>query len=104
MDPENENVYLNMASLILSDEKSIVEEMNGLGNSSTDNKRYDELKAQKNDLFKSGAEILEKFLENNPNINEAGIYNQLANIYSALGEMDKFNAYKDKAKAIEAGN
>ncbi len=102
--PDFVNAAMNLSFIEVDRGNSLYDEMNKLGNSAADNKRYDELKAQKNDLFKSGAEILEKFLENNPNINEAGIYNQLANIYSALGEMDKFNAYKDKAKAIEAGN
>ncbi|EIJ37337.1 tetratricopeptide repeat protein [Galbibacter orientalis] len=99
LDPENENVYLNMASLILSDEKSIVEEMNGLGNSSTDNKRYDELKAQREGLYKSAVPYLEKLLTVNPDNIDA--VRTLMNIYGTIGEPEKYKAMKDKLATLE---
>lgn len=102
--PDYANAALNLSFLEVNKGNAMNDEMNTLGNSAADNKRYDELKAQKNELFKAGAEILEKFVKNNPNLKNADIYNQLANIYSALGEMDKFKTNKDIAKAIEAGN
>lgn len=102
--PDYANAALNLSFLEVNKGNAMNDEMNTLGNSAADNKRYDELKAQKNELFQAGAEILEKFVSNNPNLKNADIYNQLANIYSALGEMDKYKTYKDKAKAIEAGN
>lgn len=102
--PDYANAALNLSFLEVNKGNAMNDEMNTLGNSAADNKRYDELKAQKNELFKAGADILEKFVENNPDLKNADIYNQLANIYSALGEMDKFKTNKDKAKAIEAGN
>jgi tetratricopeptide (TPR) repeat protein len=102
--PDYANAALNLSFLEVNKGNAMNDEMNTLGNSAADNKRYDELKAKKNDLFKAGAEILEKFVVNNPDLKNADVYNQLANIYSALGEMDKFRTNKDKAKAIEEGN
>lgn len=102
--PDYANAALNLSFLEVNKGNMMNDEMNELGNSAADNKRYEELKAQKSELFKTGAEILEQFAANNPDLKNADIYNQLANIYSALGEMDKFKANKEKAKAIEAGN
>lgn len=103
--PDYANAALNLSYMEVKKGNKINDEMNEIvGNSAADNKRYEELKAQKNELFELGAEILENFVSNNPNLKNADIYNQLANIYSALGEMDKFKLNKDKAKAIESGN
>lgn len=102
--PDYLNAAMNLSFIEVDKGNALYEEMNQLGDSSADYKRYDELKAQKDELFKAGAEILEKFVQNNPNLKEAGVYNQLANIYSALGETEKYNTYKDKAKQIESGN
>lgn len=102
--PDYANAALNLSFLEVNKGNVLNDEMNTLGNSAADNRRYDELKAQKNELFQAGAEILERFVTNNPNLKNADIYNQLANIYSALGETDKYKANKDKAKAIEEGN
>ncbi|MEL4309061.1 tetratricopeptide repeat protein [Joostella sp. CR20] len=99
LDPENENVYLNMASLILSDEKAMVEEMNGLGNSATDNKRYDELKGQREDLYRSAVPYLEKILVINPNNVDA--VRTLMNIYGTIGESAKYKEMKDKLATLE---
>ena len=102
--PDYLNAAMNLSFIEVDKGNSLYDEMNKLGDSSADYKRYDELKAQKDQLFKAGAEILENFVANNPDVAEAGIFNQLANIYSALGETDKYNKYKEKAKKIEEGN
>ncbi|QLE00016.1 tetratricopeptide repeat protein [Galbibacter sp. BG1] len=99
LDPENENVYLNMASLILSDEREMVEEMNGLGNTSADNKRYDELKAEREALYSSAAPYLEKLLTINPKNIDA--VRTLMNIYGTTGEQDKYKAMKEKLAELE---
>lgn len=102
--PDYANAALNLSFLEVNKGNVLNDEMNTLGNSASDNRRYDELKAQKNELFQAGAEILENFVSKNPNLKNADIYNQLANIYSALGETGKYKANKEKAQAIEAGN
>ncbi|MEO1032149.1 MAG: tetratricopeptide repeat protein [Bacteroidota bacterium] len=100
--PDYANAALNLSFIEVNKGNEMNDEMNSLGNSAADNKRYDELRAQKNDLFKSGAGILENFIEKNPDLNNIDIYNQLANIYSALDEGDKYKAMKAKVEALKA--
>jgi hypothetical protein len=89
-----------MAVIILSGEEKIVEEMNGLGMSAADNKRYDELKEERTELYTSAIPFLEKSLElKSGNLSAA---QTLMNIYSAIGETDKYKAMKEKVAEIEA--
>jgi len=67
--------------------------MNALGNSSADNIKYDKLKADKAQFFQMGADILEKFISNNPKAG-ANIGQQLYNIYTAIGS--------EKAKEVKS--
>ena len=78
------------------------DEMNSLGTSSADNKRYDELRAKKNEHFQKAAEHLEDFVEKNPNTKNLDILGQLKNIYSALGETEKYKEMKAKVEEVEA--
>ncbi len=94
LDPNYTDAYINMAVVILGGEDKIVEEMNGLGNSSADDRRYDELKAERTSLYKSAIPYLEKALEQKGDNKDAA--KTLMNIYSAIGEMDKFKAMKEK--------
>ncbi|MEC3908613.1 tetratricopeptide repeat protein [Tamlana sp. 2201CG12-4] len=99
LDPKYINAYINIAALILSEEKPILEEMNGLGTSEADNKRYDELKEKKQSLYKDAVPYLSQALDMDAeNINAA---KTLMNIYSILGETDKYKSLKDKVEAIE---
>lgn len=95
---------LNLSTVIINEGNVLNDEMSSLGNSSADNKKYEELRAQKNEIFTKGAEVLESFIKTNPNSKNINIYTQLKNIYGALGEMDKFNVMKAKIAEIEAGN
>ncbi len=95
---------LNLSTVIINEGNALNDEMSSLGNSSADNKKYEELRAQKNVIFTKGAEVLESFIKTNPNSKNIDIYTQLKNIYGALGEMDKFNVMKAKIAEIEAGN
>ncbi|NJX15607.1 tetratricopeptide repeat protein [Tamlana crocina] len=102
LDPNYVNAYINLAALILGEEKPIIEEMNGLGTSSADNKRYDELREKRQSLYKDAIPFLSKALEiDSDNLNAA---KTLMNIYSILGETDKRNELKAKVEAIESGN
>ena len=62
-----------------------------------DFKKYDELKAKKEDFFRQGAAVLEGFLANNPNGNN-DVFQQLNNIFLAIGEVDKAKKYKAMIK------
>ncbi|GAA4272323.1 tetratricopeptide repeat protein [Aquimarina gracilis] len=99
--PNYSNAQINIAALILSGEKNIVDEMNNLGTSSKDYKRYDELKAQRMDLYKSAVPYLEGALENKPDNIEA--LRTLMNIFYQLDD-PKADEVKNKLKALEGGN
>lgn len=100
IDPGYVDAYNNLAVQILGGEASIVEEMNALGTSSADNKKYEELKEQRSKLYRDAIPYLEKAIDlKNTNADAA---RTLMNIYSALGETEKFKAMKAKLEKMEA--
>jgi tetratricopeptide (TPR) repeat protein len=102
LDPNYVDAYNNIAVVILEGEAAIVEEMNGLGMSAADNKKYDELKEKRLGLYQEAIPYLEKALElKNTNLDAA---RTLMNIYSALGETDKFKAMKETVSEMEAAS
>jgi len=99
IDPKYINAYINLAALKLENEKVIIDEMNKLGTSAKDMKRYDELKLKRENLFKSVIPFLQKAVElDSANIDVA---KTLLNVYSALEMMPEAKALKEKIKAIE---
>ncbi len=100
LDPNYVNAYINMAVVILGEEESIIKEMNSLGTSSADNKRYDVLLKKRKGLYSEAVPFLSKALEINPNSVNAAT--TLMNIYGALGETAKKNELKAKIEAIKA--
>lgn len=100
IDPNYVDAYNNLAVVILQGEAGIVEQMNSLGTSKADNKKYDELKAQRTQIYNSAIPYLEKALElKQTNLDAA---RTLMNIYSALGETEKFKAMRAKIENMEA--
>ena len=84
--------YLNAAALILDREGPMIEEMNSLGTSTADYNRYDELKIERENLYKTAIPYLEKVFElESDNLNAA---RTLRNIFSALDETESYNKYK----------
>lgn len=102
INPEYVNAFINLAALTLDQEQAIVEEMNGLGSSAADDKKYDELKAKRQQLYFEAIPYLESALKVEPNSLQAA--KTLMNIYSAVDNMEKYNEIKAKVEAIEAGN
>ncbi len=88
------SAYLNLAILKLDADKKIIEEMNKLGNSEKDNKRYEVLKKQRTDMFNAALPFLEKAYELEPNNVDVGT--TLLNVYGALEMTDKKKALKAK--------
>jgi tetratricopeptide (TPR) repeat protein len=82
IDPKYVNAYINSAALKLEGEKVIIDEMNKLGNSPKDIKRYNELKQKRQNLFKSTIPSLEKALELEPLNND--VAKTLLNVYSCF--------------------
>ncbi|UNY98628.1 tetratricopeptide repeat protein [Zhouia spongiae] len=99
LDPDNENTNLNMASLILAGEQDIVDQMNNLGTSSADNKKYDELKKKREDIHRSSIPYLTKVLEVNPENPDA--IRTLMNIYRGLGDSAKYKELQSRLDAIQ---
>lgn len=99
IDPTFVNAYINMGALVLNGETAIIDEMNKLGTSAADDKRYEELKNKRFELYREAIPYLDKALEIKPkNIDAA---RTLMNIYSSLGETDKFKAMKAKVEELE---
>lgn len=92
--PDYTNAYLNLAILKLDSDKKIIDEMNKLGNSEKDNKRYEVLKKQRTDMFNSALPYLEKAYELDPKNEDVGT--TLLNVYGALEMTDKKKALKAK--------
>lgn len=92
INPGYTNAQLNLSTTYVNEGNGLIDEMNGLGNSKADIARYDELKAQKDDLFLQGANILEEALKLNPD--NQGILEQLKNIYGAMGDNENFMRLK----------
>ncbi|MFN3757037.1 MAG: tetratricopeptide repeat protein [Flavobacterium sp.] len=94
INPKYADAFFNLAILKVDKDAKLVEEMNGLGTSAKDNKRYDELKKERENLFKQALPYLEKTIELDATNVEA--QKTLLNIYSLLDMTDKYKALKAK--------
>ncbi len=92
INPGYVNAQLNLSTTYVNEGNGLIDEMNTLGNSRADIARYEELKSQKDDLFREGATVLEAALKVNPD--NQGILSQLKNIYGALGDNENFMRIK----------
>jgi len=94
VNPNYFNANLNLAELIIRNDEKIVNEMNKLGTSEKDNKRYDVLKAERDKNFKEALPYLEKAVELD-GANEAA-KKTLLSVYNATEMTDKYKALKAK--------
>jgi|694.fasta_scaffold05461_22 tetratricopeptide (TPR) repeat protein len=94
IDPNYFNANLNLAELKLRGDEKFVAEMNKLGTSEKDNKRYEVLKAEREKNFKSILPYLEKAVEIKPDNDAAK--RTLLSVYNALEMTDKYKALKAK--------
>lgn len=102
IDPTYTRAYMNMAALILDQEQDIITEMNGLGSSAADDKRYDELKDKRMQVYKDAIPYLRSAVENEPtNIAAA---RTLMNIYGQIDDQPNFKIMKSKVEELEANN
>lgn len=99
LDPDYVNAKVNLAVIILDKENALIEEMNSLGTSAADNKKYDKLKDERNNLYKEAIPYLESALEKRPK--DMNILRTLMNIYSILGEDAKFKETRAKIESLE---
>ena len=67
--------------------------MNSLGTSASDNRKYDALKQQREELFLEAVPYLEKLVSINPKNIDA--MTTLKNIYGTIGDSANFKKYRD---------
>ena len=94
IDPNYFNANLNLAELKLRADEKWVTEMNKLGVSEKDNKRYAVIKTEREKNFKTVLPYLEKAVELD-GTNEAA-KKTLLSVYNALDMTDKYKALKAK--------
>ncbi|MBA9075068.1 tetratricopeptide (TPR) repeat protein [Flavobacterium gossypii] len=92
LDPNYVNAYLNLSVLKLESDATIVEEINKLGTSQKDNKRYEVLKAKREEIFKSTLPYLEKANKLDPKNED--VYKTLLNVYNYLEMTSEAKALK----------
>lgn len=98
-DPTSLDAYNNMANIYLSKQEAIVNEMNTLGMSKADTKRYDQLSAERNELLNKALPYIEKIYEIDPENME--VIQSLYQLHSQLRNRDEAQKYKsilDEAK------
>ena len=96
LDPKYVDAYLNLAILKLDAEKSLIEKMNKLGTSAPEMKKYDVLKKQREDVYKSAIPYLKKVTELSPDNVEA--VKTLIGVYNALEMFDEAKVLKAQLK------
>ncbi|MGB1450984.1 MAG: tetratricopeptide repeat protein, partial [Marinirhabdus sp.] len=101
VDPDYAAANINLAATILASEEPIIEEMNNLGNSAADNKRYDALKAQRTDLYRSALPYMEKAQKLRPDNVE--LMRTLMNLYAQTGNEAKRKTMKAKLETLTGG-
>ena len=94
IDPGYTNALLNLSTTYVNEGNELIDKMNELSTSykKADIAKYDELKEQKDNLFKEGAAVLEEALKSQPE--NTSILQQLKNIYGALGDAANFKRIK----------
>ncbi len=92
IDPGYVNAQLNLSTTYVDQGNGLIDEMNSLGNSKADIARYEELKSEKDAMFRTGAILLEEALKVNPD--NQSVMTQLKNIYGALGDTENFMRIK----------
>jgi len=90
LDPEHFEANYNLGALYVNQSGEIQEQMNALDFS--EQKKYDELKTQRDDLFNKAIGPLEKAMALNPE--EKGVQATLLELYGKTGQTDKYNEMK----------
>ena len=100
LNPDYTNAYINLAALILGQEESILSQMNKLGSSAADDRKYDQLKEKRNQLYLDAIPHLENAIKSDPANFQA--VKTLSNIYSAVGDTQKYKEFKALAEELES--
>ncbi len=99
LNPTYTSAQINIAALMLAAEKDLVDKMNALGTSSADNKKYEEYKKEREQLYRDAIPYLESAIQSKPD--NLQVAKTLANIYSQIGEDAKAKEMKAKVTELE---
>lgn len=102
LDPEMHNARINIAFVILSREAPLVEEMNSLGMSKADQKKYEELSQERQGIYEEALPHLEQVLVSDPDNIEAA--RTMMNIHYQLNNTEKAEEMKQKVADLEAAS
>ncbi len=100
IDPKFANAFFYRAAMNIDKAGFMLEDMNKLGTSAADNKKYDAQKKQRDQLLVVIKNDLEKTIALDDNNLEAKV--SLASVYNALEMLPEAKAMKEKIKAQEA--
>ncbi len=87
LDPEMDEARMNIVVAILAKERELIDEMNELGMSADDQKKYEELEEERMEIYEEVMPYLEDVIEHDPQNVEA--IRTAMNIYSATGNDEK---------------
>jgi len=93
---------MNLVAMLFDQVQKYVDEMNGLGTSAADDKRYNELNELKNSTYMEAIPFLNGVLEHDPNNYDAA--KTLMEIYSVLDDQPNFKLMKAKVDALQQDN
>lgn len=93
LNPDMTDARMNIVVAVLAKERVLIEEMNGLGMSKADNKRYDELTELRKEVYKEAVPYLEAVIEKDPTNIDA--IRTAMNIYSQINEPEKAKEMKE---------
>ena len=99
LDSDYFDAYNNLASIYLDETRPIVDQMNNLGMSSADQKKYDQLTSKRASLYKKALPHLENCIRINPNSLEA-LY-VLREVYNELEDYKNFAIVRKKIAELE---
>ncbi|MBF4516474.1 tetratricopeptide repeat protein [Flavobacterium sp. ANB] len=92
LNPNDIDVYINLAYLKLQLKKDLTDEIASLGTSAADMQKYDKLNAKKDDIARSAIPYLQKALVIEPKNSDAT--KTLLGIYRSLDMTNEYNALK----------
>ena len=99
LDTDYFDAYNNIASIYLDETKPIIDKMNSLGMSDSDQKKYSQLKKKRATLYQKALPHLENCIRINPDSLEA-LY-VLREVYNALEDYDNFSIIRKKISELE---
>ena len=101
IDPANFDCWFSSGKVWYDRGKSIIDEMNNLGMSSADQKKYDKLKKQKEEMFGKATPFFEKAHEVDMNDREA--VTALWECYRQTGSYEKAKQMKETLDTMPTG-